>query len=612
MRRKIWLALALAAVLAVSFAASSVAAKGSASDPRPKKVTKGLDYLHARQEENGGFYSMANTAWGILGLVASGERPGYGAWTINKTNAFKYLEANNHQTAAVGSDVDNAPVYYARAIMAYVAAGQGGRVPIAGTPQTNLLAKLYSYQDQADASPTRGAFSPETTAHTYQAVITTAWAILGLNSFGERGKDNFVLATTWLATQQNSDGGFPSQEGNSSSVVATALAAQALELADPVPTDVITAARQYLKDMQRANGGFPLSAGASTIDAQATAAAIQAIIAMGETQGSWAVDGKTPADALGTLQRKNGAYKKRPNSNAVPFATTSWALIALRNQPFTTFPKSRPTALKAFVAKPVMKTVLPKNHTKYTKTRVVLIRATYRDGRGGTGVKASACRVYIDGVNRSKAASIGAYGLHLVLKNVPDGQHTVRLLIRDNAGNVRVVQREFTVAMPAPPPSSSSSSSSSTSSSSSSYVPPYTPSYTTPTYHSTPASTPTPSTTLYPTPSSSLTPSYSPYPSASGAPVTGSTVASPSPSASPGATGVGVGGGGGSAAGFVGGTLLAMLPVGAVISYLIFQRREQALDPAVEGNVLGGGGSAWDRTKATLGRAKNLVKPAGS
>ncbi|HZL65206.1 MAG TPA: hypothetical protein VFD50_09755, partial [Thermoleophilia bacterium] len=65
------------------------------------------------------------------------------------------------------------------------------------------------------------------------------------------------------------------------------------------------------------------------------------------------------------------------------------------------------------------------------------------------------------------------------------------------------------------------------------------------------------------------------------------------------------------AAGFVSGTLLAMLPIGAAVSYLAFHRREQALEPAGEGKVLPGGGSPWDRVKRSLGKLKDIVKPAG-
>jgi Prenyltransferase and squalene oxidase repeat len=609
MRRKTWFALALAAVLAVSYAAGALAAKErTKANPRPKRVTQGLDYLHARQNDKGGFASMSSTAWGILGLVASGERPGWSAWTVKGSNPFDYLQAGSHEEAATSDTVDNAPVYYARAIMAYIAAGQPERVYIAGTPRVDLLADLYTYQDvKTDPKDSAyGSFSPSSSSPTFQAIHTTVWAILALHANGNGGDAQFQAAMTWLKSQQNSDGGFAAQPGNSANVTDTALAIQALELASPVPAGQITNARTYLKNHQRSDGGFPYTPSGTT-DAQATSAAIQAIVAMGESQASWAVNGNTPAHTLGKLQRKNGSYDKRHNTSSAPLPTTSWALMALRNQPFTTFPASRPSSQKPFVFRPKVKTISPKNHAKYTSTRVVLIHATYTDGTGGTGIDPKACRVYVDDVNKTKPAVIGRSSLHLELKNVPNGEHTYRLMLVDYAGNAKLAERSFTVNVstpvtPAPTPS---------------YT--YTPQPThAPTYNPVPThaptyvpTTPTPSTTLYPsspTPSTSGYPSYSPSPSTSGAPE-----ASPSPSSSPvGAVGAGGSGGGGSAAGFVGGTLLAMLPIGAAISYLVYQRREQALDPAAQGTVLSGGGSAWDRVMRSLGKVKDLVKPARS
>jgi hypothetical protein len=54
-----------------------------------------------------------------------------------------------------------------------------------------------------------------------------------------------------------------------------------------------------------------------------------------------------------------------------------------------------------------------------------------------------------------------------------------------------------------------------------------------------------------------------------------------------------------------------MRPNCAPISYLALRRREQALSAAGEGQVLGGGGSAWERLKGALRKSKDLVKPAG-
>jgi hypothetical protein len=629
MGKRTWLALALAVAVAVTSAVVIVAAgaavmgpTGSAyfpltmrpamakpdtaapaavghaasTDPRPKTVTRGLDYFHARQKTDGGFGTMAATEWVILAAVASGERVGYPLWTIDGHNPFTFLQANSHEKAATGPDVDNAPVYYARAIMAYVAAGRPERVFVAGTPAIDLLAKLYGYQDLVDGSPTKGSFSPSISTHTFEAVHTTAWAILGMQSLGLQATDRFTLAEEWLATQQAADGGFPAQSGEASNCEDTALAIQALELAPTgsVGPAVIVGARQFLKADQLADGGFPYTAGAAT-DASATSAVVQAILAMGERPDSpdWSVGAHTPKTALASLQLPSGAYRNRRGDAAGRLAATAWVLTALRDQPFTTFPKTRPPALKAFVFRPQIESASPANGARYTDTHTVLIRATYTDGSKGTGVNPRECRVYVDDVNKTKPADIGSTSLRLQLENVADGEHTYRLEIVDRAGNTTKLERHFTVATPAPTPTPT-------------YTAPYTPPPYTPPPTFAPSPEPTPSTTLTPSgsPSSETTGTASP----SGYPVIGVAIGSSSPGAGEGGAGSE---GSGSAAGLLGGTLLALLLAGAAISYFVFGRRERAVGAASEGSVLKGGGSSWERVKSAFRRSKDLVRPAG-
>ena len=611
MSRRIWLALALAAITAASFAASSVAANPhTAADPRPTRITRGLDYFHARQTDAGGFGSMANTAWGIMGAVASGERLGSTAWSVKDKNPYQYLQANSHEAAA-NADT-NAPVYYARAIMAYTAVDRIDRIPVAGTPSVNLLNKLYSYQDWAvDTATGSGSFSPWNPSNPpshRMDVHTTAWAILALSAIREGSTARFTRAVSWLADQANADGGFPSQSvaGEPSDVEDTALVIQALIAVGRAKSGSgIPEARGFLLGIQNSGAGFPYSTRGGATSATATSAAIQAALAMGEDPSSdaaWRKGGSSPETALMALQQETGAYASTKGHNVLPLATTGWALIALRHKPFTTFPRNIGTALKAFVFRPQIKTISPKNGAKYTHTRIVLIRSTYTDGDKGTGVKPSACRVYVDNVNKSKPAVIGRYGLHLQLKNVANGDHTYKLLIVDNAGNVRTVERTFKVNVFTPVPTPAPTP-----------APTYNP-IPSPVYPTTRPVTPKPIETLYPTPTSSGSPtpysSVTPYPS--GGSVTGAPIASPSPSGSPGAAGAGGEGGGGSAAGFLGGTLLAMLPIGALLSYFALQRRALALSGASAGTMLEGGGSAWERLKQALGKSKDIVKPAGS
>ena len=605
MSRKIWLVLAIATLVAVSFAASVVAAR-RASEDRPKHVTRGLDFLHARQSDDGGFSTSSNTAWAVLGAVASGERMGSSAWTKKGKNPFDYLQGVSHEAAATSATVDNAPVYYARMIMAYVAMDRRDRVFVAGTPSVDLLAKLYTYQDLTEGSSTKGSFSPSSSTRNYDAVHTTAWAVLALFNFNVTTEERFGLAEAWLAGQQRTDGGFASEAGKNSDCLTTALAIQALSVGpDGLQWDA-PAARQFLKDNQNADGGFPRNPGART-NAEATAAGIQAILALGEhpedefwKAGAPYGAGDTPIYALGLLQRTNGSYNLTARESDRPLAVTSWAITAMRRKSFAAYPRNIGAAEKAFKFRPKFRSITPKNGAKF-KSHVVSIRATYTDFYPkGTGIKPSSSRLYVDNDNKSRPAVIGRYGLHLLLKNVPNGDHTYKIELRDNAGNVKTVERKFTVAVPSPTPTFSPNP-----------QPTYNPGPIYPTVY--PTTTPKPYTT--PTPVVTPTPyeTYTPYPYASPTPtaspvVTGSPVPSPSSSASP--AGTGAEGGGGSAAGFVGGTLLAMLPIGAAISYLLLHRREELLGAASQGTVLAGGGSKWERFKQTLARSKDLTRPS--
>jgi hypothetical protein len=597
MSRKIWLGVAIATLVAVSFAASVVAARRSSED-RPRHVTRGLDYFHARQGDDGGFVTPANTAWTVLGAVASGERMGSSAWTRKGKNPFDYLQATNHEAAATSATVDNAPVYYARMIMAYVAVDRRERVFIAGTPHVDLLAKLYTYQDLTDGSPTKGSFSPSSSTRSFDAVHTTSWAVLSMYNFNVTTEERFALAETWLAGQQMAGGGFASEAGENADCLTTALAIQALSVGPDGLSWDPTAARQFLKDNQNTDGGFPHSPGGRT-NAEATAAAIQAILALGEhpDDAFWRVGANTPIDALGALQRQTGAFRLTSRENLRPLAVTGWAVTALRRRSFASFPRITGSAEAAFKFRPTFRTVSPKNGAKFKSTRVVLIKATYTDFYPkGTGINHAASRLYVDGDNKSRPADIGKYGLRLLLKNVPNGEHTYKIELRDHAGNVRVTERKFTVAVPTPTYSPTAR-------------PTYDPGPVYPTAYPTQPSTPRPYSTATTTPEPYET--YTPYPYDSPSPtaspmVTGSPIPSPSTSASP--AGAGGSGGGGSAAGFVGGTLLAMLPIGAVLAYLLLHRREELLGTASQGTVLAGGGSPWERFKQTLARSKNLTR----
>ena len=429
---------------ATCFAAGAVAAKQTATtDPRPRTVTKGLDYFHARQKADGGFGTMAATAWVILGAVASGERIGSTMWTVGGNNPFGYLQANSHEAAATGPDVDNAPVYYAQAIMAYVAADRAERVFVAGTPRVDLLAKLYCYQDIADGSPTKGSFSPATSSRKFQAVHTTAWAILAMQAMGDDEKDRFALAEQWLATQQLADGGFPAQAGQPSNCEDTALAIQALSSPRTSPSTRPSSPPRAVPQ------GQPARRRRLPVQAPAAAPTPGPPRPPSRPSSPWARSPTAPtgwsartrpSSALATLQRTNGAYAKKRGDATGPLPTTSWALVALRDKPFTTFPATRPRPSRPSSSARRSKSVPPKDGQSTRPPARAHPRHVHRR-RQGHGHRPHGVPRLRRRRERPSRPTSARYRLHLQLKNVPNGIHTYRLEIVDHAGNVKKVER---------------------------------------------------------------------------------------------------------------------------------------------------------------------------
>ena len=62
------------------------------------------------------------------------------------------------------------------------------------------------------------------------------------------------------------------------------------------------------------------------------------LLALGEKPdgADWMIGANTPKAALATLQLRAGAYEKKHGDATGPLPTTSWALSALRDKPFTT------------------------------------------------------------------------------------------------------------------------------------------------------------------------------------------------------------------------------------------------------------------------------------
>ncbi|HQG54343.1 MAG TPA: terpene cyclase/mutase family protein [Thermoleophilia bacterium] len=556
---------------------------------RATSVTKGLDFIHARQLSTGGFAnasatdSARTTPWAMLAIVAGQENPA--KWVQSgKDPLFDYLQSINLERAAVPSDgtPTNVPQYYSILILAYAAVDQPELIYHAGTPRIDLLAKLLTYADDD------GHFSPATSGDKgLWDVTTTTWALLALRAAGQ-SDGNVSAASAWLQNVQNPDGGWPMQTGTGSGVDTTAAAVQALRAAGvSASSATIQNALTYLHGAQKSDGGFPDAPSATRSNAESTAWTMQALKAAGVDQATWTKNGHTPAQYLRGLQRASGVFEHRKGLVvANSMTTTTQATMALAGK---AFPFSLGGKIYAPKHLPSFSSFKPGNGAVFSSTNDVLVDVAYVDPKGGTGINADAVRILVDGANKTSKAKVSSSRLSLKLVDLTYGQHTIEMRIADRAGNRRTSTHTITVSYaPSSGTSSSGGSTSTSGSTSSTWNSGITvkPSRTfTPTTASTPAATSTtPSTGEGSVTGTVLTPQPSPLPSASGSPAAAASTGSSS----------------GGSGGVLGATLLLMLPLGAGLSYWIHRRHAAALANAGQGRLLAGGGTPWQRFKERL------------
>ena len=235
MSRKIWLALAVAALVAVSFAASVVATK-RATEPRTKYTTHALDYLHSRQDRRRvrppPEHRLGHPGHGRQARAAGIERvEGQGQQLLHVPSDLPI------SSAGASNGVENAPVYYSRLIMAYVASRNSDQVATAGEQERESAHRTVEVpghhghvrrtrapsrrcpgtHELRDPHSRAGRSSPCTASRTTPPPIRTSWP-----------------HEAWLASQQNDDrrrrtaASPAASQGQPGNVLDTALAIQAL------------------------------------------------------------------------------------------------------------------------------------------------------------------------------------------------------------------------------------------------------------------------------------------------------------------------------------------------------------------------------------------------
>jgi energy-coupling factor transport system substrate-specific component len=295
-----------AVVILAGVAACGLATPGSAKAVTPS--ARSSSYLIRAENRDGGVGLSAGqssspmvTGWQVLALVAAGRNPA--AARAGRRSPIQYL------AATVGTERD--PGSLERTLLAAAAAHRdvsdfGGR---------DLLGALRR-QIRPDGSVA-------------QQTNLTAFAILALRAARAPVPDRM---RTWLARQQDADGGFNfATAPGESDADDTGAALEAL--AGSRHERTIARAVTFLRRQQNRDGGFGDAQGAAS-NAQSTAFAVQGLVAAGVDPGTLhRTGGRTPLAYLRGLIRPSGAVDYARGVAQTPVWVTAQALLALQQRP---------------------------------------------------------------------------------------------------------------------------------------------------------------------------------------------------------------------------------------------------------------------------------------
>ncbi len=278
-------------------------------------VSRELAYLASAQDSDGGWGSAAGqppselySAWAALGLAAAGRPP-----QSVRRDGHTVLEALRAQTGTLEGAGD-----LERTMLALRACG----APVTSLAGKNLLAGLLHYR------ASDGSFSHQ--------VNLTAFAVFALRAAGySAGNSTVRAAGAWIASQQDSDGGFNfASRGGSSDVDDTAAALQGLIDAGIHGGAGVSRAVAFIVRAQNPDGGFPEQPGGES-NAQSTAWAVQGLVAAGRNVEAVRRRGsRSPLGYLESLVAPNGSVRYSRTSAQSPVWVTAQALTALARAPF--------------------------------------------------------------------------------------------------------------------------------------------------------------------------------------------------------------------------------------------------------------------------------------
>ena len=330
------LAIVTLALCALTPGALLVAAP-PASAAVDKEISWALDFLYARQRADGGFSLSGTTGSAFetpyaMYAVTAGDQA-LSKWKAGGKTPVAYLQSLDLEATALATSPRNPPVFYAKCILAYRAAGRRDLIYYAGNKGIDLVTKMNAYRNAS-----LGYYASQAGGGGLYEISTTAWAMLALSAANETDDGKITDAAQWLRTV-DAAGGYPVEPGEPEEVDATAIAILALRAADDVSSSAANTARiasalAFVKGCQKTSGGFTDRPGGDTANTAATGWAVQAIRAAGESPGdvtTGAAGAKTPLEFLRNAQLASGAFGLTLASGRTTLATTSLGTIGLRS-----------------------------------------------------------------------------------------------------------------------------------------------------------------------------------------------------------------------------------------------------------------------------------------
>ena len=301
-------------VALVAAALAGVAAPVGAAGP-PAALAGGIQWLRGQQHDDGGFGAPASNGSAstdaALAFAAAGIDPA--AVRRGSRSLLDYL-------LAVAPSYGQSPAGAAKLALAAVATGRDPR-SFGGQDLPAVIRRSITADGQYGAS-----------------LFEHGYAVLALAGAGEP-VDPRALERIVRSQISDGAGGFagPGQPGDGDSNT-TALLVQALVAAGQTETPALTAALGYLRRSLVAGGGFTYAPGQEeppAADANSTALAVQALLALNEAPGApgWAGS----LDRLARFQNASGALRWRDDQPDDNLLATVQALPALAELylPFT-------------------------------------------------------------------------------------------------------------------------------------------------------------------------------------------------------------------------------------------------------------------------------------